>query len=266
MALTRFVVLNGGGLNQSYPRYDFGYNSARALVLCGFIPNDILTLGPRFQVDKCNCSYDHNTAHWSETKLSLVLCAGLSLKDPKAQLFVNACLRHPDLMVLVRKGANGRIVRSRELWVSKSRHASTRAGLSKVPWEFSQVNVLFRDSLLERSKPLISRVEDPIPDCFQVALVDGGDGDMEEFMDKVVKVWYSVYGVDDLHGLLSILFTPYIDSNELELHKSGGYSPLVPNLELNVMESLKRLKLFGSRSRESHLVGDEIMMDCVYLD
>jgi hypothetical protein len=260
VALTRFVVLTGGALAQSRLKYDFEFEGSKALMLCGFIPNAIENLGPRYSVSKCNCIFKRNTPHWEETKNNFVVCAGLSLNDPKSQVFVNACLRHSDFMVLIRKGQNGRVIRSTEnIWASRTRHAPTRAGLKKVPWESAPEPTLFKDTLLEEAQPLISNTE-RMQDCFQIAIVDSSDGELEDLVNKLVLIWLKVYEVEDMMGLLSLIGNPYIYGGELELNVKRGESdfPLVPNLELDVLSSYKRL--WQTVPREGRLVDDESKM------
>jgi hypothetical protein len=135
--LTRFVILHLGGLNQSNLRYEIPYEGSKVLGVCGFLPNRIRHFPPRPIVNKCNCNcVNSGLPHWSETGVTYVLCAGLPLSDAKSQAFVNACLRDPKLMVLVRIGAHGRIIRSTaRIWARRVRCASTRAGLQTAAWD-----------------------------------------------------------------------------------------------------------------------------------
>lgn len=223
--------------------------------LCGFVPNGIEDFGPKYKVEKSNCFFDHNKPHWTETKSNNAICVGLSLTDPKTQLFVNACLRHPDLMVLCRKGANGRLIRSGPLCCTQVRKADTRAGLKVAPWNIHET-VCFRDSLLEEARPLLGR-DRQLDDCFQLAIVDGGEGDVEDFVDKLAKLWYQVYEVEDIRGLLVEIASPLLEDGELEIEsrKSTNRLPLILNMELDVMLSYRRL--WGKGPREGQLVDDE---------
>lgn len=229
--------------------------------LCGFVPNGINDFGPRYKVEKSNYFFDHNKAQWTETKSNNVICVGLSLTDPKTQLFVNACLRQPDLMVLCRKGANGRLIRSRPLCFTQVRKANTRAGLKAAPWDIFET-VYFQDSLLEEAQPFITPTRQ-LNDCFQLAIVDGGEGEVEDFVDKLVKLWYEVYEVEDVKGILVEIGTPLLEDGELEAEsgKKGSRLPLTPNLELDVMESYRRL--WGKRPKEGHLADDEVLQTLV---
>lgn len=258
MALTRYTVLTGSGLAQSYVKYEYDYEGSRTLSLCGFIPNGIEDFGPRYKVEKCNCFFDHNKPHWTETKTNNVICVGLSLTDPKTQLFVNACLRNPDLMVLCRKGSNGRLIRSRPLCWTQVRKADTRAGLKAAPWN-SYETVYFEDSLLEEAQPLVGPNRQ-LDDCFQIAIVDGGEGEVEDFVDKLAKLWYQVYEVEDIRGLLVEIGGPLLEDGELEIEtrKKKNRLPLIPNMELDVMKSYRRL--WGKGPREGRLVDDEVYL------
>ena len=261
MALTRYALLSGGGLAQSHTKYEFKYEGSRQLSLCGFIPNVMEDVGTRNMVDKCNCWVTKNRPHWTETKLNNAICVGLSLNDPKTQLFVNACLRHPDFMVLCRRGSDGRLIRSRPLCGTEVRKADSRAGLKTTPWSQKDA-IFFQDSILDEARPIVS-CDKVLDDCFQVAIVDGGEGDMQTFVDKLVQMWYKVYEVEDFKGLLVRIGQPYLDSEELEVDESHKpyTTPIVPNIEFNVLESYK--KLWGRSPREDRLVDDEIQIEMV---
>lgn len=261
MALTRYALLSGGSLAQSHTKFEFKYEGSRQLSLCGFIPNVIEDVGTRNRVEKCNCFIKKNRPHWTETKLNNAMCVGLSLTDPKTQLFVNACLRRSDFMVLCRKGSDGRLIRSKPLCGTEVRKADTRAGLKKTPWSQKDA-IYFQDSILEEARPIISYGK-ALGDCFQVAIVDGGDGDVQNFVDKLVKIWYQIYEVEDFRELLVLIGQPYLDTEELEVDEiQRPYSiPIIPNIELDVLTSYK--KLWGRAPREGRLVDDEIQIEMV---
>ncbi|KAJ3508643.1 hypothetical protein NLJ89_g5641 [Agrocybe chaxingu] len=261
VALTRYAILSGQGLAQSQIRYEFNFDGCRVLSLCGFIPNVIENVVPRYQVEKCNCFFEGNKPHWTETKANNAICVGLSLNDPKTQLFVNACLREPDFMVLCRKGPTGRLIRSKPLWGTEVRKADTRAGLKKAVWDQREA-IHFQDSVLDEARPLTAP-DKYLDDCFQVAIVDGGEGDMQATINKLVKVWYRIYEVEDFGGLLLKIGNPYLTSEELEVDEKRNRkgSPLTPNLELDVLASYRRL--WGHGPREGRLVDDEIDIEIV---
>lgn len=254
VALTRYALLTGSNLAQSQMRYQFEYDTARALTICGFIPNVIEDFGPRYSVQKGNCCFQRNTPHWSEVKTNYVICVGLSLNDEKSQLFVNACLRHPDLKILARKGVDGRIIKPKKLCGSRTREASTRAGLKNAPWGDSK---FYSDTLLEETWPVVGSSL-KIQDCFQLAILDDGDGTMVDFIDKLIKLWYQVYQVEDFRGLFSGIGNVYLDNGELELneHWEPTKYPLVPNVETDMLYSYQRL--WGKEPSEGKLVDDEI--------
>lgn len=240
MALTQ----NGRSIAQSNLKYDFEYEGARTLVLCGFIPNAMTSLGPRFTVTKTKCSFQKNAYHWTETQTNQILCAGLSLTDPKSQAFVNKCLKHPDFMVLVRKGANGRIIRSTpKIWADKVREAHSKAELAKISWDSVKRAAYLRDSVLEEAMPIISVAGDRLEDCLQVAIVDHGKGEMADFVLKLEKIWLEVYGAESITDILAEVGEPMLNSGEIEFkaNKVSGMFPVVPNVEEDVTKSYKRL-------------------------
>ncbi|KAJ6481929.1 hypothetical protein C8R45DRAFT_1003487 [Mycena sanguinolenta] len=241
VTLTRFVVLNMNGLSQSNLKYDIPYDGSKVLSLCGFIPNSVDTFPPRSVVSKCNCVYN-GVPHWEETAVSYVLCAGLSLTDPQSSVFVNACLRDPSLMVIVRKGATGRIIKSVErVWAERMRHTNTRAGLKTADWDPART-VYYQDSVLEEACPKVYDTK-VLEDCFQVVLVDGGQGTMADFVKKISDIWLDkVYEVADTIELITEIAIPIIDSGELEIdYGKRGPGLVMSNLEADVLVAYKRL-------------------------
>jgi hypothetical protein len=230
------------GLSQSRLKYEIPYDGSKILSLCGFIPNSIDAFPPRSVITKCNCVFN-GVPHWEETGVSYVICAGLSLTDPKSQIFVNACLRDPTLMVLVRKGVDGRIIRSAErIWAERMRNANTRAGLRTAPWDVSRT-VYYQDTVLEEAQPQVYEGE-VLADCFQVVLVDGGDGSMADLVKKISQIWLEkVYKIEDIMTLIGDIAMPFIDSGELEIDRRKKRGPviIVPNLEMDVHAAYKRL-------------------------
>jgi hypothetical protein len=227
--------------SRSNLKYDFGYEGDITLVLCGFVPNSMSSPGPRY---KTKCSFVKNTHHWEETMTNPVVCVGLSLTDPKSQAFVNKCLKHPDFMVLVKKGANGRIIRSLpNIWTVKIRKAHSKEELATIPWDSTTNAVCFRDSILEEARPIISVLGDILEDCLQVVIVDRGEGEMEDFVLKLEQVWLEVYGVEDGDKLLGVLGSQLVDDGEIEFRpdKIKDSFPIVPNVERDVMKSYKRV-------------------------
>lgn len=184
------------------------------------------------------------------------MCAGLSLNDPRSQKFLNACLRHPDFQLLIRKGKDGRVIRSAQsIWATRIRHANTRAGLQKVSWDTVEDVTYFKDSLLQESRPLITSTQ-KIEDCFQVAIIDSGEGDLKDFVRKLAEKWYEVYGVKDIAGLINLLVNPYVDNGELELlSPSTADWYLVPNVEVDILKSYRRL--WGMSPRQGMLPNDD---------
>ncbi|KIM41427.1 hypothetical protein M413DRAFT_18954 [Hebeloma cylindrosporum] len=256
VALTRYAILSGSGLAQSYLRYDFGYDGYHSLALCGFIPNNIEDLGPRYSIKKDNSFNKHDRPQWTETKSNYAICVGLSLTDPRSQEFVNACLRHPDLQVLCRKGRDGRLIRSKPLLGTQTRVAESRAALKTKQWDVRNA-MYFNDTILQDALPVVSATQ-RLEDCFQVAIVDDGDGDMQDFVDKLEKIWFEVYDAEALGDLLRDIGGPYLHSKELEFDdtRTKPHSPLMPTTEPDILVSYERL--WGRAPREGRLVDDEL--------
>ncbi|KAG8216070.1 hypothetical protein J3R82DRAFT_8070 [Butyriboletus roseoflavus] len=217
--LTRYTLLTRAPLSQTYLKYNFSIDGSRELILAGFIPNDIPFSSPRHSII-CKDSGSHSAGLvWEETKRNLSLYAGLSLSDPMAQAFVNACIRHPDLMVMVRKGADARIIRSPSVvWTSRRRHARSPSALASVSWEKTTDVVRLSDLALEDAQPS-GWAHERIADCMQVIVVDASEGTMNDFVRKLVEVWCRVYNVGDKHELYDALKEPYEAAGELEEYR-----------------------------------------------
>jgi hypothetical protein len=142
-------------------------------------------------------------------------------------------------MVLVRKGAKGRIIRSTpKVWAVKVRKGHSKAELATIPWDSASDVVYFQDSILEEAWPIVSVLGDRLEDCLQVAIVDRGEGEMADFVLKLEQVWFEVYGVKDMYGLFQVLGAPLVRNGEIEFNDDF---PVVPNIEEDVMKSYKRL-------------------------
>lgn len=221
--LTRYTLFTRTPLSQTYPKYDFSFDGSRELILAGFIPTDIPLTSPRHSII-CKESGSHSAGLvWEETKRNLTLYASLSLTDPMAQAFVNACIRHPDLMVMLRKGADARIIRSSSVvWTARRRHAQSPSGLASVSWEKTTDVVRLSDLALEDTQPF-GLAHEKIADCMQVIVVDAGEGTMGDFVRKLVEVWCRVYNVGDKDELYNALRDPYETAGELvEYQKVTG--------------------------------------------
>ena len=210
--LTRYALLTRAPLSQSYLKYEFGFDGSRELLMAGFIPNDIPLSSPRHSI----IFKESGGPIWEETKRNLSLYGGLSLNDPMAQAFVNACIRHPDLMVMLRKGADARIIRSSSVvWTCRKRHARSPSALASVPWEKTTDVVSLSDSALEDAQPS-GLAHEKIAHCMQVVVVDASEGTMGDFVRKLVEVWCQIYHVSDKVGLYDALKGPYEVTGELE--------------------------------------------------
>ncbi|KAG0703558.1 hypothetical protein DFH29DRAFT_1068537 [Suillus ampliporus] len=216
IAITRFALFSQTPLTQGCLKYDYGFDGAKELLLAGFIPSDIPLSSPRHSIISTDNGSQSFGPIWEETKRNLSLYAALSLNDAKAQAFVNGCIRHPDLMVMLRKGADGRVIRSRPVvWTSRKRHARSRSALASVPWEKTRDVVRLQDDALEEAQPS-GWSQEKIADCLMVVLVDGGEGNMGDFVRKLVEVWCQVYHVNDKEELYHALETPFVEAGELE--------------------------------------------------
>ncbi|KAG2359881.1 hypothetical protein BDR07DRAFT_1452178 [Suillus spraguei] len=216
IAMTRFSLFSKAALSQSYIKYEYGFDGAKELILAGFIPSDIPLSSPRHSIICTDSGSQSFGPMWEETKRNLSLYGSLSLNDAKAQAFVNGCIRHPDLMVMLRKGADGRVIRSRPVvWTSRKRRARSRSALTSVSWEKTRDVVRCEDDDLEEAQPSGWNHE-MIADCLMVVLVDGGEGNMGDFVHKLVEIWCQVYHVKDKEELYSALETPFVDAGELE--------------------------------------------------
>ena len=197
-------------LSQAHLKYDFSVDGSRELVLAGFITDDIPLASPRHSIISTE---SRSISTWEETSSNITLYAGLSLNDPKAQAFVNACIRHADFMVMLRKGADARIIRtSSSVWTYRRRCAQNLSALASEPWE-DVVNL--SDMALEDAQPT-GWGQEKIADCMQVIVVDASEGAMGDFVRKLVELWCQVYKVDDKNELYNTLKGTYEATGELE--------------------------------------------------
>ncbi|KAF8837004.1 hypothetical protein BDN67DRAFT_247273 [Paxillus ammoniavirescens] len=241
--LTRYALFTGTPLSQTCLKYDYGFNGSKELVLAGFIPNDIPLSSPRHSIVCTEGGSLSASPVWEETKRNLSLYAGLSLNDPKALAFVNGCFRHPDLMVMVRKGSNGRVIRSAPVvWTSRKRHARSPSGLASVRWEKTTDVVRLKDSILEEAQPS-GWGHEKIAECLQVVIVDGGDGNMGDFIRKLVNIWCRVYQVEDRGELYAALEGPYQTAGELEKYTCEPHqvSYNIPIIQKDALSSYQSL-------------------------
>ena len=137
-----------------------------------------------------------------------------------AQAFVNACIRHPDFMVMLRKGPGARVIRSSSVvWTSRRRRAQSRSALASVPWDSKSADVISHpDSALQDAWPHGWKRE-KIIDCMQVIIVDASEGTMNDFIRKLVEVWCQVHQVDGKDGLYEVFKGLYEVGGELEAYQ-----------------------------------------------
>ena len=119
----------------------------------------------------------------------------------------------------------------------------------------------YQDTILQDALPMVSTSK-RLEDCFQVAIIDDGEGNMQDFVDKLEKIWFEVYDAEKLGDLLRVIGSPYLQRKELEWDntrpepQSKPQSPLMPTTEPDIMVSYERL--WGRAPREGRLVDDEI--------
>ncbi|PPQ74870.1 hypothetical protein CVT24_002890 [Panaeolus cyanescens] len=261
VAFVRHSLLTRKELPDGYTMYKGGKQRTGELSLCGFIPNDIVNFAPRSLVEKTNGDrWARDPPVWTETQTNNTICVGLSLTDPKTQSFVNACLRHPDFMVMCRKGPNGQIIQPKPLYMTRVRKATTEAGLKNAPWDPTEDSI-YKDSILEDAGHWLTG-NTYLQNCFQIVIVDGGEGEVEDFVKKLINVWLQVYGVNDLRGLLKVIGKPYIESGELEVDMESlatnahANPPIIPNLEIDIQKSY--MSLWERTPDDGQLADDEL--------
>lgn len=115
----------------------------------------------------------------------------------------------------------------------------------------------YQNSILQDALPIVSS-DRRLEDCFQVAIVDNGDGNIQDFVNKLEKIWFEVYDAEGLRDLLRDIGGSYLHTKELELDdtKAEPYSLVMPSTEPDIMVSFERL--WGRAPREGRLVDDEI--------
>lgn len=240
--MTRYALFTRTPLSQTCLKYDYGFDGSKELILAGFFPSDIPLSSPRHSIISTE-SGSLSAPVWEETKRNLSLYAALSLNDPKAQAFVNGCFRHPDLMVMVRRGSGGRVIRSAPVvWTARKRHARSPSGLATVSWEKTKDVVRCKDSILEEAQPS-GWGHEKIVDCLQVVIVDGGEGNMGDFVRKLVEIWCQVYHVKDKDELYAALEAPYEAAGELEKHTCDHHQLTynLPIIQKDVLSSYHSL-------------------------
>ncbi|KAH7921460.1 hypothetical protein BV22DRAFT_729466 [Leucogyrophana mollusca] len=243
VAMTRYAIFSKANLSQACFKYEYGFIGAKELIVAGFIPSDIPFSSPRHSVVNTDSSPHSEGPIWEETKRNLSLYAALSLKDPKAQAFVNGCIRQPDLMVMLRKGADGRVIRSAPVvWTSRKRHARSLSSLSFVSWDSTRDVVDCKESVLEEAQPSGWNHE-KITDCLQVVIIDAGDGNMGDFIRKLVKIWCQVYDVENRDELYAALEDPFYNDGELERYTCEHHNATftLPIIEKDVLSSYTSL-------------------------
>nr|GAT57115.1 predicted protein [Mycena chlorophos] len=240
ITLTRYAILDRSPFFQSSLTYDNpAYPETKIFNLCGFMFANFSDSGERSIISKCNCAAG-GPPHWSETAYSYLICGGLSLTDPKAAAFVEACFRackkDPDLMVLARRGPEGKIRGSHDfIWAERKRQAHTRAGLRAAEWEPART-ARYRDTVLQIACPEISGQPDLV-DCYQLVIADGGSCSMGEFVKKISDILLrDVWRVKDDMGLMVEVVLPLVEKKEIEL---SDYTSL--QTETDLLAVYKRL-------------------------
>lgn len=87
----------------------------------------------------------------------------------------------------------------------------THAGLKAASWNIYET-LCFQDSLRKKIG-LSFGPTDKLDDCFQLAIVDGGEGGVE---DSLLTNWPSCGYHDDIRGLLVKIGGPLLEDGELD--------------------------------------------------
>jgi hypothetical protein len=98
------------------------------------------------------------------------------------------------------------------------------------------------DDDLEEAQPS-GWSHEKIADCLMVVLVDGGDGNMGDFVRKLVEIWCQVYHVKDQKELYCALETPFVEAGELEHCTCGQHKVTIalPITQGDVMSAYESL-------------------------
>ncbi|KAF9224864.1 hypothetical protein BS17DRAFT_879664 [Gyrodon lividus] len=139
-----------------------------------------------------------------------------------------------------------------------------------ISWEKTTDDGRLKDSILEEAQPS-GWAHEKIAECLQVVIVDGGEGNMGDFVRKLVNMWCRVYQVENRDGLYAALEGPYEAAGELEKytceHHQVSYN--IPIIQKDVLSSYQ--SLWGNplriRSTIIHLSlwnFDTILMDKGY--
>ncbi|TFY77847.1 hypothetical protein EWM64_g6168 [Hericium alpestre] len=202
----------------------------RYLAMGGFLPLDIHGETAGMKVLSCQACRlkegDPACAHDSASNASI--CGVMSLSDPLAQKFADACLRDRNFLTIMRGGAGSQIVSNWEVWTSRTRPS---AKLKK--WDDAKTNKASEDILGDFDKFVVATPYwDPKGGCFQLYVLDDSGCDVQQFVEKLLVLWGEVHGVDSVEEIVKTRVKTYLDAGELELSKTKVYgSGFLRNVE-----------------------------------
>ena len=155
----------------------------RTLSYCGFVPNGIDDFGPRYEVEKCNSIFDHNKPIIGQKRNPTTWYVwSYRWLIPKTKLFVNATPSFDGHMLKRRQ----RMLDSFPAIVlyPNSKYTYTyrfkRGFLEHLCYRFASKPVFWKKLGLSLGPT------DNLDDCFQLAIVDGGEGGVE---DSLLTNW-----------------------------------------------------------------------------
>ncbi|KAG7095574.1 hypothetical protein E1B28_006307 [Marasmius oreades] len=190
------------------------------LNLCGIHLNQFDHVGVRHSRQKRTTP--DGSPLWVETQNAISFTGSMAIEEPISPLFISACMRHPDLMMKIRKGGTeGNVDFPEDLWSSRTRSASSCMELESAPWmSTSPSDTIFNDVQHNLSTGM------PLKDCLDFVVLDSTDCDFEEALGKLATICLGIHGVKDLCGLYERYTMSYLKEGELQVDKSGELMPI----------------------------------------
>ncbi|KAL0575395.1 hypothetical protein V5O48_006565 [Marasmius crinis-equi] len=191
-------------------------SSLETLQLCG------IHLGPLDPVELRHCIQKRNTTDgqplWVETHNTIPFSGWMPTDEPISSLFISACMRHPDLMIKLRRGNETTAADfPDDLWSSRSRQAPSCESLEATPWELFPPS----DKNLHNIQRHNLSTELPLKDCLDFAVFDASDCDFEHAVEKLAEICLVIHGVRDLRGLYDRYIQSYVKEGELQVDANG---------------------------------------------
>ncbi|KAK1220621.1 hypothetical protein PQX77_016571 [Marasmius sp. AFHP31] len=210
---SKFMQLHGVISRSSHPKVIRA--NLEILNLCG------IYLSPLDPVELRHCIQKRNTTNgqpvWVETHNAISISGSIPIDEPISPLFISACMRHPDLMIKIRRGANDIAANFPEgLWSSRTRLASSCEHLERTPWR----TIPPSDRTLDDAQHSLSNGM-PLKDCLDFAVLDGSDCDFDHALGKLAKICLNVHGVKDLRGLYDRYIRSYVREGDLSTDENG---------------------------------------------